>query len=109
MELLQRHVLPAVLRDIGAATKAAWQSDSGQPLRERLLAVVEKIAEFTYYLFNGALYTRGLGCKLRERHSEPPLMTQFFMAWTSVAGKGSACHGAKTSGVGSSKLSCMVA
>lgn len=59
VQVLERHVLPAALREVASAVEAVRGGHSAPRTPARLLAAAEAIARFSYYLFNGALYTRG--------------------------------------------------
>merc|ERR1719401_29540 len=59
VQLLRHRILPAALRNVVKAAMAVRDNTSEEPLERRLLTFAEVVAAFTYYLFNGALYTRG--------------------------------------------------
>jgi len=59
VDVLEHRLLPAALQRVAIASQEVHNSSSRSPLRVRLHDAAEAIAEFTYYMFNGALYTRG--------------------------------------------------
>jgi len=59
VQALERHILPTAFRRVASAVHAVRESSSAESVAQRLLVAAEAIASFTFYLFNGALYTRG--------------------------------------------------
>merc|ERR1712129_212209 len=58
-DVLEHRLLPAALQRVATVSQEVHNSNSRASLLARLHDAAEAIAEFTYYLFNGALYTRG--------------------------------------------------